>query len=280
MSTGEDELPPLPANPVNNPSPEEDDLPPLPRPLPFRTQWSVNNLVNGGNGQFGLITPLDPVAHTYTYKAPAQVPSNNIVTVTAKITGLRQWVIEGGSPRIATRNEVTLLKQIKIKPNEYNYTLKLELKDGSPCAYLGHLSVDKAEMDIKVKNSQVTITNIVNHAETINPAVISVTPPGTNGIVCSVTCDPAGGAGYYNVASGTGTVDPFPLHSRYRFTVVLKTTGASTPASTVVCTGLPPAVANSQTFNHEDSFTFVLADSTQDLFPPAQYGFLVKLTPK
>jgi hypothetical protein len=279
MSTGEDDLPPLPAAPADNPSSDEDHLPPLPAPRPFQTRWLVNGIENGSDA-VGTISLKDALTHTYSYKAPSQTPSDNIVLVSAEITGLRQWVIEGGSPRVTTRNMVVLFKRIKIKTDEYNFTLKLELKDGAPCAYAGHLSVDKVEMDIAVRGSQVTVTNIVNHQETINPAIITLTPPG--GMTeCSVTCDPAGGAGYFNVVSGAGQVDPIPFKdSRYVFKVILNTKGASTPASTVVCTGLPPAVANPTTFDHEDIYTFVLADSTQVQSSDSQYGFFATLTPR
>ena len=117
MSTEADELPPLPGSPANNPSPQEDDLPPLPVPRPFNAKWFVNGVENG-NDRVGRISPGNAASHIYVYKAPAETPVDNIVLVSAEITGLKKWTIEGKKPKVTTHNKVTLFKRIKIRPDE------------------------------------------------------------------------------------------------------------------------------------------------------------------
>src|SRR5690606_6245514 len=133
MSGEGDDLPPLPANLDNNPSPDEDDLPPLPQPRQHRARWFVNGVENG-NSNVGTLTlqggsPNNPI---YVYKAPSTVPANNPVLISVEITGLRRGTIEGRTRRVTTHTTVRLLQRIEIQPDEYDSPLKVEYQGFSP----------------------------------------------------------------------------------------------------------------------------------------------------
>lgn len=279
MATEEDDLPPLPRNPDpnNNPSPGEDELPPLPVPRPFKTKWLVNGVENG-NDRVGRISAGDAVSHSVVYKAPATVPDDGIVLISAEITGLKKWIIEGGKPTVKKYNKVILFKRIKIRPDEYDYTLQIDYKDGLACGYTGQDVTDGAVMDVHVKGSTITVKNIVNQAPLVNPATIDIVNN------CSLTCD-YGKAGVINILSGSGTIlDPLEENDAYKFELVLKH-GLLVAAGAVnlACPGYSTTTDLGQGVDQTEHYKFYLTlDSVQNVgTPPSRkYGYFVKLTPK
>ena len=275
MATEADELPPLPKSPANNPSPDQDDLFPLPVPRPFTAKWFVNGVENG-NSRVGTISPGYAASHLFVYKAPAETPVDNIVSVSAEVTGLKKWTIEGGKPKVTTHNKVILFKRIKIRPDEYNYTLKIEFKDNYACGYQGQTFHDVVEMDVRVKGETVSVSNIVNQEPSVNPLTISV-------VGCSLTCEP-GSTGVLNVTSGSGKVYPAVFEEdQWRFEVHLVHKGSNTGAvTTMACPDIDPIVAHGEPDDHTEHFRFILADSAQNVGSPPEnnYGYFVKLTPK
>lgn len=272
MSQEADDLPPLPREPGNSPAPEEDELPPLPAPRPFRVKWFVNNVENG-NDRVGRIKKGDAVSHLYVYTAPATTPAEEIVTVTAEITGLKKWTLEGGAPKISSSNKVILLKQIRIKPDEYNYSLRIEHKDDYYCGYQGQVFQDAVKMDVHVKGEVVSVLNIENQEPSVNPLTMSV-------FGCSLTCEP-GSIGELNVTSGTGKITK--TRDRWLLELDLQNRGLTEGGViTFSCPESEDVIQQRQAFDHAEHLTFVLADSTQHGgSPPGEkYGIFITLTPK
>jgi|SRR5690606_34335268 len=273
MSGEGDDLPPLPANLDNNPSPDEDDLPPLPQPRQFRAKWFVNGVENG-NSNVGTLTlqggsPNNPI---YVYKAPSTVPANNPVLISVEITGLRRWTIEGRTRRVTTHNKVILLKRIEIQPDEYNYTLKVEYQGFSPWCTIDQSYYDVATVDVQVKGQTVTVSNWVNSVPEASPS----SAPLAN---CIVRCDP-GSTGRLHVTGGSGFVVQSPA-GHPAFTVSLNHSGLYTGASQAVeCPGGDPLPTDAIPIDFVDAFLFVLADSVQTLAPPEVDGLTATLTPK
>ncbi|HEX6224818.1 MAG TPA: hypothetical protein VFZ52_10435 [Chryseolinea sp.] len=276
MGTEEDDLPPLPRNPDpnNNPSPGEDELPPLPVPRPFKTKWFVNGVENG-NDRVGRISAGNAVSHSIIYKAPATVPDDGIVLVSAEITGLRKWTIEGGKPKVKKYNKVILFKRIKILPSEYDYTLRIEYKGDFACGFEGQIYNDITTLDVHVKGEDVTIKNIVNHEPTVAPPSISVSG-------CTMHCDP-GTIGTLNVVSGSGFVIP-PTHSgdQWKFSLLLNHVSLATGSShKFECPDADPVIANGEPYEAPQSLAFILNDSIQtNNTSNGEVGTFLTLTPK
>lgn len=250
---GEEDLPPLP-QPANNPSPDEDYLPPLPQQIPFTAKWYVNGVLNG-NASVGTIIGQGQLV---TYKAPASVPANNPVTISAELTRFRFYDYIGR--RVRTFNQVLLFKRIKINPDEYNFTLKVEITEQYVCAYKGQTLHDVAVMDVFVEAGEVTVTNFVNEQATIAPTTVT-------DLGCQITCDPVGG-GPLNADSGEGTVtdDPF-IQSLRRLDLTIAHSNASTPANTIECPNAPAVHGDSYNYVFTEHWTFTLQrDSVQRQF--------------
>lgn len=157
--------------------------------------------------------------------------------------------------------------------HEHNFTLHLAHIANEPCAYIGQHYEDEADMDIKVKDDEVTISNIMNYQSTIHPATISI--PGD----CSVTCMP-GPTGEIDIASGLGETYDDPFSKKKMFTVYLTSPNATTPHITLDCSSGLHIENPSMSYVTEEVWTFVLEDSTQNLGGESMYGIFAKLTPK
>lgn len=274
MSGEGDDLPPLPANPNNNPSPDEDFLPPLPQRRQFKARWFVNGVENGNNNVGTLSqqegNPNNPI---YVYKAPSTVPANNPVLISVEITGLKRWTIEGRTQRVTTHNKVILFKQIEILPDEYNYTLKVEYSGFSPWCTIDQDYYDWATVDVQVKGETVTVSNWVNSVPEASPLSAPLAS-------CIVRCD-AGPTGRLNVTGGSGDVVAQSANGLRGFVVHLNHTGLYTGASTTVeCPGGEPLPTDAIPLDLVDSFLFMLADSAQTVSPTEVDGLTATLTPK
>jgi hypothetical protein len=277
MSTEEDVLPPLPVNPDNNPSPQEDELPPLPKPRPFKAKWFVNG-VEGGNDRVGRIAPGDPVSHSYRYTAPAKTPIDDIVLVTAEITGLRKWTIERKAKKVKSYNKVLLFKRIKILKDEYNYTLKIEYIFDEACGIPGQKYHDVVVMDVQVKDEEVSVFNIENQEPSVNPQTISLSGSG-----CELTCDP-GLIGMINITSATGRVIPAVREGEdWRFELdLLHTETLKGGYTEVECPDEAPTRMYTPISDQAAHLEFILSDSLQSTGTSLGngYGSFFTLTPK
>jgi len=249
----EDDLPPLPTNPTDNPSPNEDYLAPLPQRQPFRGEWFVNSKQNG-NAEVGTISFIGSSGdrNIFTYQAPATAPAANPVSIKVEIRGLSQWTMVAGSPRITPRNLVVLFKQIKIK-DEFDFKLKVEAANLNLECTLQQDYYDSANMDVHVAGRSVTISNIVNHMASIVPETVTLAEG------CTITCN--GGVGKINISSATGVVTEESGKPQLRITFV--NNGAVVPVSKLVCNGVvttPPSVPLD---NQSIPMNFALRDTTQ-----------------
>jgi hypothetical protein len=163
-----------------------------------------------------------------------------------------------------------LFKQIKIIPDEYHYTLKIEDRVGVGITATGDQSYnDVVELDVHVKDETVSVDNIINRAPTITPGSVKV-------FECTYTVD-TGPTGTLNVVSGSGTVKK----SARVFSVTLEHQGLLNGTTlTISCPGIAPIVTPAQSVDGESYYEFVLADSAQLGTLPDMTDYVVKLTPK
>lgn len=249
----EDELPPLPTNPPDNPSTNEDYLPPLPQPQPFRATWFVNGEQNG-NAEVGTISFAESSGdlNIFTYKAPPTAPAANPVLIKVEITGLRQWTMIGGNPRVTTRNMVVLFKRIKIM-EELDFKLKVEAVNVNFECTLQQDYYDSANMDVHVAGRNVTISNIANHMASVIPETVSL------GESCSMTCN--GGVGRINISSATGEITEESGTAQLRITFL--NTGAVVPSTKLVCSGEEVTTTPPPLGDESVPMNFALRDTTQ-----------------
>jgi len=248
---GAKDIPPKKLPPDN---PGEDELPPLPMPkkkhVPFKATWFVNGVSNG-NDNVGTISVRDEIK--VTYHAPAEVPVNNPVLVSAELTDFEAWDKVDG--KIKKLNKVILYKRIKIKPDEYNFTLEVKYNADNPCGVPGQQYKDAVEMDVQVKrqdgNETVTFSHIVNQDATVTPFQVKLES-------CTYSCF-TGGEGIINVTKGIGTV---PTQSN-GLVIDLKNTNSTSPGSQMECPNQPtiPPIINT---NPEDYFHFEFALSSDE----------------
>lgn len=158
--------------------------------------------------------------------------------------------------------------------HESEFTLKIENKHKESCGFDGLTYYDAVEMDVRVKDKDVTVSNIVNQVPTITPSTISV-------FTCTLTCLP-GSTGELNVVSGSGEVSQAPNpNGDYSFSVNLadSATGAGF-LSTMQCPDEDPIIGNGQPYDYTSSWHFILTDSIQTQNPSSNYGVFVRLAPK
>jgi hypothetical protein len=247
---------------------EVDDLPMLPKKkhVPFTATWYVNGVPNG-NANVGTIT-IDNKTNV-TYHAPAKVPANNPVLVTAELTDFEAWVRE--KKEVVKLNKVICAKRIKIKPDAYDFTFEMDADLPGICGIPGATYHDKFTMDVQVMEvdgqDMVYFFNPVNQDAEINPSSFK------NGD-CTVSC-PDRGPGFYNVTSysGVASIDDDQL------VLTIGHTSTSAPKISVACkdyhneTGVPfPA--------HQRDFTFKLSAEGPQIIAAGGGILSAKLTPK
>jgi hypothetical protein len=194
---------------------------------------------------------------------------------TSKAPGCKDNLQSNRGPRVISADEVLrwglgAYKVFRIDL-DFNFKLTVELIENDPCAYLSQHSEDKIELDIKVEEEEVTISNVINYNQTIHPVTITIVND------CSLTCLPSG-AGHFNVTHATGKIQHDEKHER--LIVELKNTGSTTPSITLQCPEWDPIETASQMYEFDDSYYFVLEDSLQTQYPQGQYGLFVKLEPR
>jgi len=254
--------------PVPADAPGEDDLPRLPIPLhfPYTATWYVNGVTNGNNN----VGTISTINETYvTYHAPDNVPANNPVLVTAELTGFEAW--DRVKNEFVKFNKVICMKRIKIKPDEYNFTLEVNFDFENACGLQGVLYHDVVTMDVQVKEiegrASVFFYNILNEDATTKPLSVKMGD-------CTASCR-TGGEGIINVihASGEASID------QDRLVVTLSHTGTSNAAINVTCPGSGGQSSTVAFPDYQWQFTFNLSDENEQTVKRAPY-FTAKLSPK
>lgn len=172
--------------PANNANPSSDaellhDL----KPKYKAESWTVNGIENG-NSEVGTVNGGKDVA---IYKAPAKVPNQNPVAVSAKVTGMA-YTPTGGSKM----KTLYLVAEVEIHDHRYKFTFiqvsnnlngVLKVLDSSTCV-------------VELENGRPVLKNIVNHK-------LWSDWPKTNKRGCELTyLDPDGWKGQAEISGMTG----------------------------------------------------------------------------
>jgi hypothetical protein len=180
---------------------EVGELVPLPKPV---DSWFAN-AVHNGNSQHGFL--LNQNNQTVTYKAPAQVPSQNPVQISAVVPHSMHY----NGQHIQA---VQIGSLIKIQSDTMKYELKINMVIHDflfgvieyHCTYTDHV-----EMLLTVTGTfprTVTVTQIVNSMPNVTPP--SGTYPNGQG---SITWQPRSDSGTINVTSVSGDINTFDYMS-------------------------------------------------------------------
>jgi ZU5 domain-containing protein len=155
----------------------------VPLPLPVDQWW-----VSGGG------TIISHQGQTAVYKAPAQVPSQNPVTVGVQI--IHSVTYNGHHS-----DQFLLTSRIRIRPNTHIFDLRLNMvanwggQAGYPCFLM-----DGADMVVTVNNSTVTITGLLNQFPNVAP------PSGTYPDGSVATWLPGNDVGLINITIAAGSL--------------------------------------------------------------------------
>jgi hypothetical protein len=256
-----------PPQDVSNP----DDLPPLPQSSRLAdnavSNWKVNGQLNG-NSQNGTI---NGTGSSVSYKAPASVATNRTVQVSAELK--YSIVVFNNGNAVSSVNKLILFTNITLLTNKFEFHLQIEYTK-TFLNTVNSVYIDKADMDITVNNSNVTISNITNTIPSITPSSLSIG-------ACTYTYL-IGTIGVLNIKGGSGYVGTDP-NNRKIFGVQLSETDCQEAGFDLSC---PSSSGLSQ---HVNPFSipagyigeiFILKDSaqTKTYDPNGQEKTIFKLT--
>jgi hypothetical protein len=243
------------------------DLVLLPRkhPATFPATWFVNGVQNG-NSNVGTIS-TDNNNHV-TYHAPANVPANNPVLVTAELTDFEVWDRVNG--KLVRLDKVICMKRIMIRPDEYNFTLEVDVNFDHGCGVIGIKYHDFVTMDVQVKDidgqETVTFSEIINEDATTNPFKVTIGD-------CTVSCS-TGGPGVVNVTSAFGDTS----FEEDRLIISLFNTEFSTGTHTIECLEGERISTPIPSQEYQWQFPFVLSSENTQIHVHELYN--VYLIPK
>ena len=252
--TGAGDISPTPIGVESPAAGGQDNLPRLPRAIPFEARWFVNG-VEGGSDNVGRIS-ISGDRINVTYHAPSRAPANNPVSISAELSEFTSWDIVNRRRRRFTT--VIVFKHVRII-DEYKFKLKLEIDDVKLVCNPQQRYYDEAEVDIRVANGMVTISNLVNKAATIIPQTIQLGGPD-----CTFTCDV--GVGSLNIISSSG--DLFETESGKYVWIRMVNSGATNPGATINCKGESTSVPAKTLPELMNAMAFALQDDavqTQNL---------------
>jgi len=231
----------------------DDELPPLPSTslLNDVSNWKVNGQLNGNN-QNGLITGT---GNRVSYKAPSSITQKQTVQISAEV---KYSISEfNNNQLVASVTKLILFKEITLMPDVFEFHLVIEYaKTTYLTTAITLVYKDKAEMDVSVKDKNVTVSNISNPPFSITPS--SSTPLGE----CTYTLLP-GPNGYLNVTGGGGSVGV--VQGQQIFGVLLTEIDCHVPGYDLTCPREPTASVhlNPQLAPGPLIESFILKDSAQ-----------------
>jgi len=205
IASDDDDLTKLGAN--------EEELVPLIK-VGKKIVWSANGVANG-NSSFGTLTAVSLAA---TYKAPAKVPAQNPVLVSAQVQ--TKFKYHG-----KIFDKTLLASTIKIIDGE-NYLLEIrETETADPFAY-----GDTASLMVLVSaDGKVTVSDISNFPPEITPETATVGD-------CTATWVPDG-IGEINITGVTGTISGSSGDPNRSLILQFQHSGTITPKFHRVCIG-------------------------------------------
>jgi hypothetical protein len=199
--------------------PEGDELAPLIK-INFNKKvvWSANGIVNG-NATFGTV--VTNATTGATYKAPAKVPSQNPVAISALVDV--NFKYEG-----KIFDKTTLISNIKIFDGE-KYLLEIrETETADPFVY-----TDSASLMVLVSaDGKVTVSDILNFPPQTNPATATVGD-------CTATWIPDN-IGETNITGVTGTISGSSGDPSRELILVFAHSGTVSPKFRQKCSGSDP----------------------------------------
>ncbi|HTD93346.1 MAG TPA: hypothetical protein VK644_06030 [Chitinophagaceae bacterium] len=139
--------------------------------------WSAN-AVPGGNAAVGTVSAS--VAFSSLYKAPARVPHQNPVAVTAEIKG-STGVIDGKS-----FNNLKLVSNITVYDKAWEVKLESTMKGGSKQAWGGLITyADAGSFLFSMEKAEPAVLNVKNHLEkmTNNCTKLVLNPTTCTGLI-------------------------------------------------------------------------------------------------
>jgi len=155
--------------------------------------WSVNGVVNG-NSTFGTITGNLLNA---SFKAPAKVPSQNPVAVSAKVDVNFKY----HGKTFGKTSSASLVSNVRIVDEEV-YIVEMKLLDTVVDNAPDYIIVwDSVSMKVTIRGETVTVSEITNFASKANPSQIVGYDDATYFVP-----DPVG---EINITSATGNVGPY-----------------------------------------------------------------------
>jgi hypothetical protein len=196
--------------------PNNDEVAPLIRLRNNKVVWSANGIVNG-NPTVGTLTGGSLIG---SFKAPAKVPTQNPVTITALVGATIKY-------HGKTFDKMTLISSVNIVDKQkFDLLIVVVEQDAVPFVYK-----DSATMTVTVDaNDSVTISDISNSAPYCLP--LSVTT--TDGCTSTWVQD---GIGEINITSGTGQAVRDSGDPSWSLLLRFTHTGAVSPKFHRVCTG-------------------------------------------
>lgn len=257
----------VPSQPGSGP----DDLPSLPISSRLSdnavSNWKVNGQLNG-NSQNGTISGS---GSSVSYKAPASIPNNRTVQVSAELK--YSIVIYNNGNAVSSVDKLILFGNISLLPDNFSYHLLLEFKLNFSNSIQTVLYTDTADLDITIEHDIVTISNIINKAPTIKPTSYTIG-------ACTVTYL-LGSYGEMNIIGGDGYTGTGPSNEKV-FGLLLKEDNLHGVGSSTSCTGVPPIDVPPPVIQHDaPGAQFDLKKQQQTVVQTVGQGTITyTLTPK
>jgi hypothetical protein len=178
--------------------------------------WSANGIVNG-NSTVGTLTGSSLIG---SFKAPAKVPPQNPVTITALVGATIKY-------HGKTFDKMTLISSVNIVDKQkYDLVIYVFEKDAVPFNY-----EDSATMTVTVDaNDSVTVSDINNFSPSCTPPSVTT----SDGCTSTWVQD---GIGEINITSGTGQAVRGSGDPSWSLLLRFTHTGAVSPKFHRVCTG-------------------------------------------
>lgn len=151
-----------------------DDLPSLPisSRLPDNVvkNWKINGSNNTNNGT------ISGSGSKIGYTSPATIGQERTVQISAELNYPVAFYNNG--KLVSSVNKLILLKDIRLLPSEFEYTVETDFSDAGITGWIGQVYRDKASFDLSLKKSTdnqglptiiVLASNFKNYAPTVTP---------------------------------------------------------------------------------------------------------------
>jgi hypothetical protein len=234
-------------------------------PASVVSNWSIN-----GQGVNTLLEgKIGGSGSNVNYVAPSVIDEEITVQVSVEIK--YHLILYNKGKKIAEFNKFILFINLTLEPNSQNYSLTLEIGEGSldVTNYAwSYTYTDKATMDISIVGNTVIISNIVNYPTSFFPIAD----------YCSVTYTSEDSTGPLNVVTVQGVAETEP---EQKFNLHITSANGSPPSFSVHCPNEPPqSLTGVPVESNYDSPDFKLdgTDQTFNTYDPTVGPEYIKYT--